>query len=361
MAALPPVAFDVLDVNSSGEFSVTASPAALVPPTSPDEFASAFSEVREVGRGRFGAAILVRHVASGGEYILRRTQFGSKGQLTAAAVGTEADALARMHHENIVRYYNAWMEGGGSRAQSRAASAIGIGMAANGALVTAPSAAVPTPLTRKMSGGVAGMADRGVDGPSAASWDLFDRSGDEDDGPSWGEDDGDDDDDDESDEESDADEENEDDGESSSPTKSSTTGASWLRRRASASQAVAHRKRYKRKLYIQMEYCKRTISDVLAEGPLPDEQVWRFLRQLLSGLQHVHSQGVTHRDLKPKNIFVDFGDNLKLGDFGLAAGDIADKPRSAEDDEEAPVPRGSAHAGGAASGRGGRRPVRGEG
>ena len=117
MAALPPVAFDVLDVNSSGEFSVTASPAALVPPTSPDEFASAFAEVREVGRGRFGAAILVRHVASGGEYILKRTQFGSKGQLTAAAVGTEADALARMHHENIVRYYQAWIEDRAPRAQ----------------------------------------------------------------------------------------------------------------------------------------------------------------------------------------------------------------------------------------------------
>ena len=114
MAALPPVAFDVLDVNSSGEFSVTASPAALVPPTSPDEFASAFAEVREVGRGRFGAAILVRHVASGGEYILKRTQFGSKGQLTAAAVGTEADALARMHHENIVRYYSRFTEAGAS-------------------------------------------------------------------------------------------------------------------------------------------------------------------------------------------------------------------------------------------------------
>ena len=64
--------------------------------------------------------------------------------------------------------------------------------------------------------------------------------------------------------------------------------------------------------------------------PITSTQVWRFLRQLLGGLQHVHAQGVTHRDLKPKNIFVDFGDNLKLGDFGLAAGDIADKPRVAD-------------------------------
>ena len=54
--------------------------------------------------------------------------------------------------------------------------------------------------------------------------------------------------------------------------------------------------------------------------------MWRTLRQLLGGLQHVHSHGITHRDLKPKNIFVDFGDAIKLGDFGLATGEMADKP-----------------------------------
>ena len=38
----------------------------------------------------------------------------------------------------------------------------------------------------------------------------------------------------------------------------------------------------------------------------------------------MHSQGITHRDLKPKNIFVDFGENIKLGDFGLATGVLAE-------------------------------------
>ena len=36
----------------------------------------------------------------------------------------------------------------------------------------------------------------------------------------------------------------------------------------------------RRVLYIQMEYCKRTLADVLAEGQLPEEQLWRFLRQV---------------------------------------------------------------------------------
>ena len=48
------------------------------------------------------------------------------------------------------------------------------------------------------------------------------------------------------------------------------------------------------------------------------ERIWRTLRQLAAGLQHIHAQGIIHRDIKPGNIFMDFGDNVKLGDFGLA-------------------------------------------
>ena len=54
------------------------------------------------------------------------------------------------------------------------------------------------------------------------------------------------------------------------------------------------------------------------EGPMPEERIWRTLRQLAAGLQHIHAQGIIHRDIKPGNIFMDFGDNVKLGDFGLA-------------------------------------------
>ncbi|KFM24635.1 putative serine/threonine-protein kinase GCN2 [Auxenochlorella protothecoides] len=71
-------------------------------------------------------------------------------------------------------------------------------------------------------------------------------------------------------------------------------------------------------LYIQMEYCTRTLRDVLDAGPLEDADRWLVLRQILAGLAHIHDQGIIHRDLKPANIFYDAKGEIKLGDFGLA-------------------------------------------
>lgn len=48
------------------------------------------------------------------------------------------------------------------------------------------------------------------------------------------------------------------------------------------------------------------------------DQSWRLFRQILDGLSHIHSHGIIHRDLKPDNIFIDVGNNPRIGDFGLA-------------------------------------------
>jgi translation initiation factor 2-alpha kinase 4 len=99
-----------------------------------------------------------------------------------------------------------------------------------------------------------------------------------------------------------------------------------------------------------MQYCKRTLADVLAEGPMPEERIWRTLRQLAAGLQHIHAQGIIHRDIKPGNIFMDFGDNVKLGDFGLAT---ESAPRAADAKPDATVADGDGGSGSANGGDGG--------
>ncbi|KAL8843154.1 MAG: hypothetical protein Q9170_000284 [Blastenia crenularia] len=73
-------------------------------------------------------------------------------------------------------------------------------------------------------------------------------------------------------------------------------------------------------LYIQMEYCeKQTLRDVIKSGVQDNAaEGWRYLRQILQGLAHIHSSSIVHRDLKPENIFIDSNSNVRIGDFGLA-------------------------------------------
>ncbi|KAG0320343.1 hypothetical protein BGZ97_000262 [Linnemannia gamsii] len=50
---------------------------------------------------------------------------------------------------------------------------------------------------------------------------------------------------------------------------------------------------------------------------LDEETVRSMVFQILRGLQHMHSKGIMHRDMKPENLLVS-GDSIKIADFGLA-------------------------------------------
>ncbi|KAF6143812.1 hypothetical protein GIB67_016733 [Kingdonia uniflora] len=73
-------------------------------------------------------------------------------------------------------------------------------------------------------------------------------------------------------------------------------------------------------LYIQMEYCPRTLRQVFESynSVFGKEFVWHLFRQIVEGLAHIHAQGIIHRDLTPSNIFFDARNDIKIGDFGLA-------------------------------------------
>ncbi|XP_057957013.1 eIF-2-alpha kinase GCN2 [Malania oleifera] len=72
-------------------------------------------------------------------------------------------------------------------------------------------------------------------------------------------------------------------------------------------------------LYIQMEYCPRTLhQDFESYNHFDKEFAWHLFRQIVEGLAHIHGQGIIHRDLTPSNIFFDARNDIKIGDFGLA-------------------------------------------
>ncbi len=74
--------------------------------------------------------------------------------------------------------------------------------------------------------------------------------------------------------------------------------------------------------YIVMEYVNgATLHEYLEEsGPLAIDLLVSLSRQIASGLAAAHQGGFVHRDIKPGNILVEVGNELKakLTDFGLA-------------------------------------------
>lgn len=81
-------------------------------------------------------------------------------------------------------------------------------------------------------------------------------------------------------------------------------------------------------LYVVTGLLDSDLACVLANQQLTIEHVRFFAFQLLRGLQHMHSLGVIHRDLKPRNLFVNEQCDLRIGDFGMARTlrDISHKP-----------------------------------
>ena len=80
----------------------------------PSRFRQDFVKVGPaLGKGGFGRVYRARNKLDALDYAVKLVPIVA-GQ-DVSKILREVNALSRMHHENIVRYYNAWMEGGSAR------------------------------------------------------------------------------------------------------------------------------------------------------------------------------------------------------------------------------------------------------
>lgn len=69
-------------------------------------------------------------------------------------------------------------------------------------------------------------------------------------------------------------------------------------------------------LFIILEYCKDgSLFNYIRSKKLSQKKIKNIFKQILTGVSHIHKNGIIIRDLKPENI-VKTGDTFKLCDFG---------------------------------------------
>ena len=50
---------------------------------------------------------------------------------------------------------------------------------------------------------------------------------------------------------------------------------------------------------------------------IPNEQIKKYIKEIIKGLNYLHSKNMIHRGIKPQNLLLDSNNNVKIGDFGM--------------------------------------------
>lgn len=69
--------------------------------------------------------------------------------------------------------------------------------------------------------------------------------------------------------------------------------------------------------YLIMAYCSQgSVAGKI--GQLSEDQIWKLIHDVASGLAYLHAKDVVHQDISPDNILIDESGNYLITDFGIS-------------------------------------------
>ena len=73
--------------------------------------------------------------------------------------------------------------------------------------------------------------------------------------------------------------------------------------------------------YLVIPYCQRGSSELMIGNFVNDEDIWKYISDVASGLNYLHkcTPPIIHQDIKPANILIDDNGNYAITDFGISA------------------------------------------
>ncbi|GLB36853.1 putative anticodon binding domain of tRNAs [Lyophyllum shimeji] len=257
-----------------------------------------WEELELLGKGAFGSVVKARNKIDNRIYAVKKVRLKTDG--SDVKIFREVNALSRLSHRFIVRYFTTWIEVSQNDPHSTPASddsETESGTEESG-MTSVPSSGSGARYLPANGGGLRIDFDTKERHSlsSKSSFPSIHFGGPESPGT----------------------------GESSGSEDGDGLGNLFAPTTATAATfPVVPRPTQSRTLYIQMEFVERqTLKERIEEG-IAEDEAWRLFQQILDALVHMSTLSILHRDIKLTNIFIDAKGDCKVGDFGLATSSLA--------------------------------------
>ena len=85
--------------------------------------------------------------------------------------------------------------------------------------------------------------------------------------------------------------------------------------------------------YLVLPYCQRGSSELMIGNFVNDDDIWKYILDVTSGLNYLHESEppIIHQDIKPANVLIDDYGNYAITDFGITKHSISP---NGDDDED---------------------------